>query len=137
MGQEVFVAVRAAFAVPECVVERGEELEPPLDQCIVVPHFAYVFQCLVIGEYAQFRSPKVASDAFEIPNDAAGLQIKRSPIPLRVERSSADIRDRFHGTVRLLLFEGGDKPVNASVAVYVEQFYFWVPRKWSHVLVTR
>ena len=68
-----------------------------------------------------FFSPKVASEAFESPNDVAGLQIKRSPMPLRVERSSTDMRDGFHGTVRLLLFEGGAKPVYASVTVHVER----------------
>ena len=120
-GQEVGVAVRASFAVLECVIERGEELEPPLDSSIMVPHFAYAFQCLVVGEYAELGSPKVPSRAFEGPNDAAGLQIKRSLVPLRVERSSADIHDGFHGTVRLLLFEGGVKPVDASVAVHVER----------------
>ena len=30
-GQEIDVAVVAAFAVPECVIERGEEPKPPLD----------------------------------------------------------------------------------------------------------
>ena len=58
-GQEVGVAVRAAFAILECVVERGEELEPPLDTGIMAPQFAYAFQCLVVGEYAEFGSPKV------------------------------------------------------------------------------
>ena len=80
-GQEVGVAVRASFAVLECVIERGEELEPPLDSGIMVPHFAYAFQCLVVGEYAELGSPKVAAEAFESPNDAAGLQIKMSPMP--------------------------------------------------------
>ena len=65
--------------------------------------------------------PKVPSEAFEDPNDAAGLQIKKSPVPLRVQRRSADIRVEFHGTVRLFLFEGGAKLVDASVAVNVER----------------
>ena len=47
-GQEVGVAVRAAFAVLVCVVERGEELEQPLDSCVVVPYFAYAFQGLMV-----------------------------------------------------------------------------------------
>ena len=64
-GQEVCVAVRAAFAILECVVERGEELEPPLDSFIMFRHFAYAFQCLVVGEYAEFGSPKVTSEVFE------------------------------------------------------------------------
>ena len=87
----------------------------------MVPHFAYAFQCLVVGEYAELGTPKVASEAFESPNDAASLQIKRSLMPLRVERSSADIHDGFHGTVRLLLFEGSAKPVHASVTVHLER----------------
>ena len=120
-GQELGVAVRAYFAVLDCVVERGE-VEPPLDSGIMVPHSAYAFQCLVFGEYAEFRSPKVASEAFESSNDAADLQINRYPTPLRVERGSADIRDGFHGIVRLLLFEGGAKPVDASVAVHAVSY---------------
>ena len=32
-------------------------------------------------------------------------------MPLRVEGSSADLRDGFHGNVRLLLFEGGANPL--------------------------
>ena len=35
--QEVGVAVRASFALLEYVIERGEELEPPLDSGIMVP----------------------------------------------------------------------------------------------------
>ena len=70
----------------------------------MVPHFSYDFQCLVVGEYAELGSPKVAAEAVESPKDAAGLQVKRSPVPFRVERSSADIGDGFYGTVLLLLF---------------------------------
>ena len=44
--QEVGVAVCASFSVLEGIVERGEELEPPLDSDIVVPHYAYAFQAL-------------------------------------------------------------------------------------------
>ena len=61
----------------------------------MVPHFAYGFQSFVIGEYAELGAPKIATKAFESPNDAAGLQIKRSPMSFRVERSSADVRDGF------------------------------------------
>ena len=38
--QELGVAVRASFAVLECVVKRGEKLEPSLDSGLVVPYFA-------------------------------------------------------------------------------------------------
>ena len=47
-GQEVGVGVRAPFAVLECLVERGAELDPPLDSCVVVPRFAYAFQGLMV-----------------------------------------------------------------------------------------
>ena len=40
---------------------------------------------------------------------------------LRVDHISADRRDGFQGAVRLLLFEGGAKPVDASVTVHVER----------------
>ena len=75
----------------------------------------------MVGEYAELGAPKMAAKAFESPNDAAGLQIERSPMSFRVERSSADVRDGFDGTVLLLLLEGGAKPVDASVAVQVER----------------
>ena len=52
------VAARASFAVLECVVERGEELEPSLDSGVVVPHFAYAFQSFVIGEYAELGAQR-------------------------------------------------------------------------------
>ena len=76
------------FALPfvlDCVVERGEELSH-LDSDVVVPHFAYAFQGLVVGQYAELGTPKRAAKAFESPSDAAGLEIKRSPMPFRVER---------------------------------------------------
>ena len=73
------------------------------------------------SEYTEFGSPKVASETFESPNDTAGLQIKRGPRTLRVERSLADTRDGFRGTVRLFLFKGGAKPVDAGVTVHVER----------------
>ena len=113
------------FALPlrysSVVVERGEELETSLDSGVMVPHVVYGFQGLVVGEFAELGAPKIAAKAFESPNDPAGLQIKRSPMPLRVERSSADVRDGFDGTVILLLFKGGSKPVDASIAVNEER----------------
>ena len=42
-------------------------------------------------------------------------------MPLRVERCTGDTHDGIRGDVYLLLFfEGGDKPVQPSVAVHVE-----------------
>ena len=62
----------------------------------------------------------VPSEAFGALADAAGLQINRGPMPLRVEHSPTDIRDGFHGAIRLLLFERYAKPVDASITVQVE-----------------
>ena len=87
----------------------------------MVPHFAYAFQGLAVGSYEELGAPKIAAKAFYSPNDAAGLQIKRNPMYFRVEHSSADVHDGFDGPVLLLLFEGGAKPVDASVAVHVER----------------
>ena len=78
-------------------------------------------RAFVGGEYAELGAPKIAAKAFESPNDATGLEIKRSSMSFRVEHSSADVRDGFDGTVLLLLFEGGAKPVDANVAVHVER----------------
>ena len=119
--QEASVAVRASFVVLECVVERGEQLEPSLDSGVLVPHFAYAFQGLVVGEYAELSATKIDPKEFESRIDAAGLQIKRTPMPIRVGRSSADVRKGFDEAVLLLLFEGGAKPVDAGVAVHVER----------------
>ena len=46
--QEVGVAIRAFFSVLEGVIDCGEELEPSLDSGVVVPHFLYAFQSLVV-----------------------------------------------------------------------------------------
>ena len=46
--QEVGVAVRASSSVFEGVIECGGELKPSLDSGVVVPHFAYAFQRLVV-----------------------------------------------------------------------------------------
>ena len=53
-GQKIGVAVGAAFAVLDCVIERGDQLKLPLDSCIAGPHFANALQCLVAGEYSEF-----------------------------------------------------------------------------------
>ena len=112
---------RSRFLCGIRVYSRIEELEPSLDSGVMVPHFAYAFQYLVVGEYVELGSPRVAAEAFENPNDAAGLQINRSPMPFQVERSSADVRDGFYGAVRLLLFESCAKPVDSSAALHVER----------------
>ena len=92
-----------------------------MDSGVVVRHFAYAFQCLAVREYTEFGAPKVAGEAFESPDDAASLQIKRSPTPFRVERSSDYVRHGFYGAVRLLLFESGAELVDAGVEIHVKR----------------
>ena len=41
-------------------------------------------------------------------------------MPVRVERSSADVRDGYPGAVRQLLVQGGTKRLDSSVTVHVE-----------------
>ena len=52
------VSVGAALAVLECVAERGEKLEPPLDAHVVVPHFADALERLVIRKEAKLRAQR-------------------------------------------------------------------------------
>ena len=56
-GQKIGISVGATLAVLEGVVERCEQLEPPLDSRIVIPHFANAFERLVIREDAKLRAP--------------------------------------------------------------------------------
>ena len=70
------VSVGAALAVLECVAERGEKLEPPLDAHVVVPHFADALERLVIRNYAKPRVPKVDSKVFDGPGNAANFQVQ-------------------------------------------------------------
>ena len=46
-------------------------------------------------------SPKVPSETFESPHNAASLLIKRIPMLLPVERCTAALRDGFHGVESL------------------------------------
>ena len=116
--QEVGVSVRASFSVFDGVIECGEEFEPSLDSRVVVPHFVYAFQSLMVREHSELDAPKVAAEALQSPDDAASLRLERIPMPFRVERSSADVRDGSYGAVRLLQFESGSKPVDAGIAVH-------------------
>ena len=95
-GQEIGISVGAAFAVLEGAVVRGEKLEPPLDPRIVSSHFANDFELLEIQEDAKLRAPKVASKAVDGLDSAASVNVKRSPVPLRIEGSAADERDAPH-----------------------------------------
>ena len=51
-------AVRAALAVFECVIDRGDELKLPLDSCIEGPTLLIPSLCLVAGGCGEFCSPK-------------------------------------------------------------------------------
>ena len=94
--QEISVAVIAALAVLQGVVDCGEKLEPPRDSRIVISYFADAFERLVIREHAKLRAPYVASKAFDGADNAARFYVKRSPVPLRIEGSAADERDAPH-----------------------------------------
>lgn len=92
---EVGDATCASFALLECAVKHGEELELSLDSGIMVVHFSYAFQYLVVRECAELGSSKVTAEALDSPNDANGFQLERGPMAFRVNRSSADICDGF------------------------------------------
>ena len=92
-GQEVGLSIGAALAALESVVERGEKPEPRLDSRIVVSHIADAFECLVTREDAKLGAPEVGSKEFDGPDNAASLQVERSPVPLRIKGSAADVRD--------------------------------------------
>ena len=93
------------------VVERGEELEPPLNSRVVVPYFANDLNRFLVRKYA------VTSESFDGPDNAAILQAQRDPVPLEIEGSAADISNGPYRAVRLFLLERGTKAV---VAVHVE-----------------
>ena len=95
-GQEIGISVGSSLAVLEGVVERGENVEPPLDAGIVVYHFPNALERLVIKKDAKIRAPKVASKTFDDPNNAASFQVERGPVPLGIEVSAAYIRDGPH-----------------------------------------
>ena len=90
------VGIGAAFSVLEGVVERGEKLEPPMDSRIVISYFDNAFERPAIREDAKFLAPEVASKEFDIPDYTASFQVKRGPVPLRIEGSAADVRDGPH-----------------------------------------
>ena len=96
MGQEIGFSVGVALAAIEGVVERGEKLEPPLNSRIVVSHFADAFERRVIREDAKLRAPEVASKAFDGPGNAASFHVTRSPMPIGIEGSAADVSDGAH-----------------------------------------
>ena len=56
--------------VLECVVERGEELEPSLDSGVMVSHFACAFQSLVVGDSLQvtIKTNLLAEHKRQAPN---------------------------------------------------------------------
>ena len=56
--QEVGVAVRASFPEFEGVIECGEQLELSLDSGVVVPHFTFDFQSLVVLQVFGSWCPK-------------------------------------------------------------------------------
>ena len=95
-GQEIAFSVGAALAVLEGAVQRGEKLEPRLDSRTVISQFADASEHLVSRKGAELCAPEVASKAFDGPGNAASFQVKRSPLPRRIEGSAADVSDGPH-----------------------------------------
>ena len=73
--QEVGISVGVALVELEGAVECCERLEPPLNSRIVVSHFAAAFERLVIRKDGKLRAPKVASMAFDGPDNAASCRV--------------------------------------------------------------
>ena len=119
-GQEIGISVIAALAMLEGVVKRGETLKPPLYLRIVISHFGNACERLVIRGDAKLCVPKVASNAFDGPDSASSFQVRRNPVPLRIEGSAADVSDGPHGATRLFLFKRSPETVDARVAVHTE-----------------
>ena len=63
-----------ALSVLECVVERGEILEPPPDSRVMVPNYSNIFQDLVIRKNAKLHAQKVAAKALDRTNNATCFQ---------------------------------------------------------------
>lgn len=118
-GKEIDNTIGASRSVLECVTERGEILEPPLDPRVVNPKFAVIFQKLVTRKNVKVRAPNVASKMLYCLNNVTCLQIQRSPnASLRVEDSTANKGDGSHGAVGLLLLKRSPKTIDAGVAVH-------------------
>ena len=62
----------------------------------MISRFVDAFERLVIREDAKLRARKVALKAFDGRGNAASFQVKRSPVPLRIEGSVADVSDGLY-----------------------------------------
>ena len=88
-------AVGSAFAVLECAIKRGDELKLPLNSCTEGPQFANALLCFVAGGYAELCSPQYPRRRLKAPKMLPVLKSGGSPVPLREERCSTDIRDYY------------------------------------------
>ena len=67
-----------------------EEFEPFLDSGLVLSNLGKALERLVVRNNAEGGTPQITTEAVDAPGDAAGLEIKRCPVALRLERSAAD-----------------------------------------------
>ena len=64
------ISVGAALSVLEYVVERGEEIEPPLDACVVIDKCSDALECAVIRKAEIHCTPQVVSSRSMALNNA-------------------------------------------------------------------
>ena len=118
---EVSITICASLSVLECVVERGEVLELPLDSRVVVPNFSDIFHSLVMRENAKLCTPTVASKVLVRPCNAVCFPSERRPMSYRDGGSVAYIGNGPHGAVGLFLRFRSAKTIDAGVAVHPQR----------------
>ena len=62
----------------------------------MVSHFADAFERLMIRKGTKLGALTIASKAFDGPDNVARFQVERSPVPLGIEGSAADVSDEPH-----------------------------------------
>ena len=105
------------FSDTPSLVVCGEESQPDLYAGGVLADLCGVLTRLVIRVDGKLGRPGMTAEAFDSPDHAAFLVIKRRLASFVVEGGAADEDDRADGAGRLFLLEGGAKPVYAGVAV--------------------
>ena len=76
-----------------------------------------MFQRLVIRIDVEMKTPQLPTTPLNAPNDAACFEIERRPVALGNQRSTADVNNRANRAIRLFLFKGTTKAINAGVAI--------------------
>ena len=79
------------------------------------------FERLVVRKKPGFRTPKVAANALDAPDNAARFQIQRGPVRFRLDGGAADEHVGAKGVVVLFLFEGGTETIYTGIVVDEER----------------